>query len=85
MLFHARHRHAPIVVHGVLEGGNMTINGGISSQFISSLLISCPFAKQESHVQIEGELKSKPYVEVTMEMLRPPGNRDELQRVRDPL
>ena len=36
---------APIVIHGVLKGGNITINGGISSQFISSLLISCPFAK----------------------------------------
>ncbi len=64
---------APIVVHGVLKGGNITINGGISSQFISSLLISCPFAREETNIMIEGELKSKPYVEVTMEMLEKAG------------
>ena len=64
---------APIVIHGVLKGGNITINGGISSQFISSLLISCPFAREGTNIQIEGELKSKPYVEVTMEMLEKAG------------
>jgi 3-phosphoshikimate 1-carboxyvinyltransferase len=64
---------APIVVHGVLQGGNIEINGGISSQFISSLLISCPFARDETNIQIEGDLKSKPYVEVTLEMIEKAG------------
>lgn len=60
---------APIVVHGPLEGGNVKIDGGVSSQFISSLLISAPFARNDTVIEIEGELKSKPYVEVTMEMM----------------
>lgn len=64
---------APLVVHGVLRGGNIKINGGISSQFISSLLISCPFARDETNIQIEGDLKSKPYVEVTLEMIEKAG------------
>ncbi|MCD1295966.1 3-phosphoshikimate 1-carboxyvinyltransferase [Methanocella sp. CWC-04] len=64
---------APIVVHGVMEGGKISIDGGISSQFISSLLISCPFAKNETRIEIEGELKSRPYIEVTLEMLEKAG------------
>lgn len=64
---------APIVVHGVMEGGKISINGGISSQFISSMLISCPFAKNDTVIEIEGDLKSKPYVEVTLEMLEKAG------------
>jgi len=64
---------APIVVHGVLQGGEVTIDGGISSQFISSLLISCPFAKSGTVIRIEGELKSRPYVEVTLEMMEKAG------------
>jgi 3-phosphoshikimate 1-carboxyvinyltransferase len=64
---------APLVIHGVMKGGRISINGGISSQFISSLLISCPFAKADSTIMIEGSLKSRPYVEVTVEMLEQAG------------
>lgn len=64
---------APLVIHGVMKGGRISINGGISSQFISSLLISTPFAKADSTIVIEGDLKSKPYVEVTVEMLEKAG------------
>lgn len=64
---------APIVVHGIMEGGRVTMPGNVSSQFISSLLISCPFAKRDTRLDIEGELKSKPYVDVTIEMLQAAG------------
>ncbi len=64
---------APIVVHGVIEGGKVTLKGNVSSQFISSLLISLPFAQENTRVDIEGELKSRPYVEVTLEMLEAAG------------
>jgi len=68
---------APLVIHGIMKGGRISINGGISSQFISSLLISCPFAKNDTTIVIEGELKSRPYVEVTIEMLEKAGCRIE--------
>lgn len=66
---------APIVVQGVMKGGVIEISGGISSQFISSLLISCPFAQKDTTVKINGELKSKPYVEVTLEMMEKAGGK----------
>ena len=64
---------APIAVLGVMKGGDISIDGGISSQFISSLLISCPFAKKDTTIKINGELKSRPYVEVTLEMMEKAG------------
>lgn len=66
---------APIVVHGIMNGGKIAVDGGVSSQFISSLLISAPFAGNDTTIVIKGELKSRPYVEVTMEMLEKAGCR----------
>ncbi|AKB76569.1 5-Enolpyruvylshikimate-3-phosphate synthase [Methanosarcina horonobensis HB-1 = JCM 15518] len=60
---------APIVVKGGLEGKEVSIDGSISSQFISALLIACPLAENNTTVSIIGKLKSRPYVDVTIEML----------------
>ncbi|MEA1945160.1 MAG: 3-phosphoshikimate 1-carboxyvinyltransferase [Euryarchaeota archaeon] len=64
---------APIVVQGPLKGGRTRISGSISSQFISALLIACPLAENDSTISIEGELKSRPYIDVTLEVLREAG------------
>ncbi len=64
---------APIVVRGPLKGGSTRISGSISSQFISALLIACPLANEDSTISVEGELKSRPYVDVTLEVLREAG------------
>ncbi len=64
---------APIVVRGKMRGGRVHIDGSISSQFISALLIACPFARNETTVMIDGELKSRPYVNITIDMLRNAG------------
>jgi 3-phosphoshikimate 1-carboxyvinyltransferase len=64
---------APIVVRGKLRGGRVYIDGSISSQFISALLIACPFARNETKVMIKGEMKSRPYVNITIDMLKDAG------------
>lgn len=64
---------APIIVKGPLKGGNTKISGSISSQFISALLIACPLAECDSMLSIDGELKSRPYIDVTIEVLREAG------------
>lgn len=66
---------APIVVRGRMKGGRIYIDGSISSQFISALLIACPFARNETKVMIKGELKSRPYVNITIDMLKDAGAR----------
>lgn len=60
---------APLVVKGGLEGKEVSIDGSISSQFISALLIACPLAESSTTLSIIGKLKSRPYVDVTIEML----------------
>ncbi|WP_410508186.1 3-phosphoshikimate 1-carboxyvinyltransferase [Methanosarcina hadiensis] len=60
---------APIVVKGGIKGSEVEISGSISSQFISALLIACPLAENSTTLSIIGKLKSRPYVDVTIEML----------------
>jgi len=64
---------APLVVRGKMRGGRVYIDGSISSQFISALLIACPFAQNKTAISIKGELKSRPYVNITLKMLRDAG------------
>ncbi len=64
-----RNEKAPLVVKGGLEGKEVSIDGSISSQFISALLIACPLAENSTILSIIGKLKSRPYVDVTIEML----------------
>ncbi len=64
---------APIVVRGKMRGGRVYIDGSISSQFISALLIACPFAQNKTSILIKGELKSRPYVNITIDMLKDAG------------
>lgn len=60
----------PIVVRGGgIRGGETRIPGHISSQFISALLIACPLAENETRIVFTSELKSEPYLEMTIEYL----------------
>lgn len=60
----------PIVVRGGgIRGGESRIPGHISSQFISALLIACPLAENETRIVFTSELKSEPYLEMTIEYL----------------
>lgn len=57
----------PLIVRGGgIKGGMTTIDGSISSQFISGLLIAGIYANSEITLKIKGELVSKPYVRATL-------------------
>ena len=66
---------APIVVRGGLKGSAAEIDGSMSSQFISALLMACPLAMEDTILSVKGELKSRPYVDITIEMLKEAGVR----------
>jgi 3-phosphoshikimate 1-carboxyvinyltransferase len=57
-------------IAGPISGQRTHIPGGVSSQFISSLLIACSQKKGETSIEIDGEVTSKPYVDITLEILR---------------
>lgn len=60
----------PFSIRGKLSSGTFTIPGNISSQFITGLLFALPLLKQNSMISITGTFESKPYVLMTIEMLR---------------
>jgi len=71
---------APLVVRGRMRGGTAHLLGGVSSQFLSALLIAAPLVAADTKIEIEGELKSRPYAEITMDMLTDAGVRVEETR-----
>ena len=60
----------PIKITGKIMGGNVTIPGNFSSQFISALLISAPLTEKGMNLEIEGNLVSKPYLDATISTMR---------------
>ncbi len=59
----------PITIKGKIEGDEVNIQGDISSQFISALLIIAPRLENGLTVNIQGELVSKPYIELTIAIM----------------
>ena len=60
----------PLFIEGkALDGGEITINGDISSQYISALLMIAPTLKNGLSVKIAGELISTPYVALTLQLM----------------
>ena len=83
--YDAENGYPPLTVqaHG-LAGGRTHIDGSISSQFLSALLLAAPYAATPVTVEVQGELVSKPYVRITLDMMRRFGIQvhasDDLQR-----
>jgi len=60
----------PVEVNGgTLNGGKTKIKGNVSSQFISSLLLISPFAKNDVEIIVEDDLVSKNYVDMTIDLM----------------
>lgn len=57
------------VFPGQPRGGRIEIQGTLS-QWISGLLLLAPFAKERTIVEVEGELNERPYIKLTVDMMR---------------
>lgn len=51
-------------------GGEVSVRGDVSSQFLTALLMALPLAGARIVVTVEGELVSRPYVEITLNTMR---------------
>lgn len=60
----------PVTVRGPNAGGEVHIDGGVSSQFITSLLMTAPMLRTDSEIHVEGSMVSAPYLDVTAHMMR---------------
>ena len=60
----------PVVVdaHG-LDGGYAFVKGNVSSQYLSALLMVLPLARDITSVEVDGVLVSKPYIDMTLQVM----------------
>ena len=61
---------APILIKPGYLGGETNIYGNVSSQFISSILISSPLSEQGVTLYVLPEFKSRPYVNMTLDIMK---------------
>ena len=60
----------PVIVESEgLKGGKTRIQGEESSQFLSALLMVAPYAQKDVTIQVAGSLASKPYVDITLDVM----------------
>ncbi|MFM2580188.1 3-phosphoshikimate 1-carboxyvinyltransferase [Vibrio fortis] len=63
--------YPPLKIKGTgLKSGTVSIDGSISSQFLTAFLMAAPLAEGEITIKIEGELVSKPYIDITLHIMK---------------
>ncbi len=63
--------YPPLRIFGSsLQGGELTLKGNVSSQYISALLMVAPYMEQGLTLQLEGEVISKPYIHMTLALMK---------------
>ena len=61
----------PLIVEGGgLSGGRVKMAGDVSSQFFSAILMIAPYARSDVEIEVEGNLVSAPYVDMTISLMR---------------
>ena len=62
--------YPPVKITGKsLSGNKVTIDGSISSQFLTAILMITPLLNDNTIIEIEGELVSKPYIDITLNIM----------------
>ncbi len=59
----------PISVKGPIKGNRIRIRGDVSSQYISGLLMACPLRECDTTVEITTGLRSRPYLDLTLDII----------------
>ncbi|MZI95476.1 3-phosphoshikimate 1-carboxyvinyltransferase [Vibrio sp. CAIM 722] len=63
--------YPPLSIKGTgLKSGTVAIDGSISSQFLTAFLMSAPLADGDITINIVGELVSKPYIDITLQIMQ---------------
>lgn len=63
--------YPPLAIKGTgLKGGRIQIDGSVSSQFLTAFLMAAPMASEDTTIEIVGELVSKPYIKITLQIMQ---------------
>jgi 3-phosphoshikimate 1-carboxyvinyltransferase len=61
----------PVKIYGgSFAGGNIPLKAEVSSQFVSAILLSSPYAKHPVNLRVVGKLNSLPYVDMSLHVMR---------------
>ena len=61
----------PLMVHSAsLRTDHVKVRGDVSSQFLTALLMALPLSGKPARIEVQGELISKPYVEITLNVMQ---------------
>ncbi|MDX7991455.1 3-phosphoshikimate 1-carboxyvinyltransferase [Xenorhabdus littoralis] len=61
--------YPPLHIKGGFTGGKVTVDGSVSSQFLTALLMAAPLAENDTEIHIQGDLVSKPYIDITLALM----------------
>ena len=53
-----------------MQGGEVHLAGDKSSQYLTSLLLSAPYFRNDTTIRIVGDLTSKPYADITLDIMK---------------
>ena len=62
--------YPPVRLRGGFKGGEVTVDGSVSSQFLTALLMTAPLAEADTTIRIKGDLVSKPYIDITLNLMK---------------
>jgi len=61
----------PLLINGQgLAGGEISIQGNLSSQFLTAMLMASPLCQGDVTINVLGELVSKPYIDITLDVMQ---------------
>ncbi|EGO9967908.1 3-phosphoshikimate 1-carboxyvinyltransferase [Salmonella enterica] len=62
--------YPPLRLRGGFIGGEIEVDGSVSSQFLTALLMTAPLAPEDTTIRVKGELVSKPYIDITLNLMK---------------
>lgn len=65
-----KNQDLPLAMEGSLTPGVYKIDGGVSSQFITGLMFALPLLAGDSVIELTSKLESKPYIDITLDVLK---------------
>lgn len=60
----------PVTIKGPNRGGSVSVDGSKSSQYATSLIMAAPLVENDTTVILTGEVVSKPYIDITVDIMR---------------
>ncbi len=73
--------YPPLRLRGGFTGGDVEVDGSVSSQFLTALLMAAPLAPQDTVIAIKGELVSRPYIDITLHLMKHSALRSKIRPI----